>query len=262
VDAPESPASSHEDARKFIFIAGAEGSGTTVLLRLLSSPPGYVSLGGSHFKYPRAAKELVGAFDAANHRLWDRKESFAAHAQARLDWHAANAAILASPIFAGVTRFFFKRSFPFDAPRDQYAPDMWDIYDLWRDARTIVIYRDPRAAAYSAFRRGFDTDIRRIAVVCSEQLTWIAAQVSAIGRERFTIVSYSELCVEPLKALAPLAALTDTTAGEIEAAVAREGVKAGLDDRWSRELPPEEMAWLNEFFDARRLRQWAVLAKG
>lgn len=248
------------DPRKFFFIVGAEGSGTTVLLRLLSSPRGYVSLGGSHFKYPRPAKDLVDAFDAANHRLWDRKESFAVHAEARRDWHATNAAILASPIFEEVSRFFFKRSFPFDAPRDQYAPDMWDIYDLWPDVQTIVIYRDPRAAAYSAFRRGFDTDIRRIAVVCSEQLTWIAAQVAAIGRERFKLVSYSELCVEPLRALTPLAALSETPTAEMEAAIAKEGgVKVGLDDRWSRELGADEAGWLAEFFDERRLRQWAIL---
>ena len=38
--------------RKLIFIGGAEGSGTTVLLRLLSAPDGCVSLGGNFQKLP------------------------------------------------------------------------------------------------------------------------------------------------------------------------------------------------------------------
>ena len=38
--------------RKFNFIAGAEGSGTTVLLRLLSAPAVASSLGGNYVKPP------------------------------------------------------------------------------------------------------------------------------------------------------------------------------------------------------------------
>ena len=252
------------DGRKFIFIAGAEGSGTTVLLRFLSAPAGGCSLGGNFVKLPNhpEARPLMLAFDAANRQLWDRKLSFREHAEARTRWHQALEAILASDAYAAEKRLFFKRSFPFAHPRDQYAPDLWDICDLWPGGELLVIYRDPRAASYSAFRRGFDNDIRRLAVVCSEQLTWLAAQVTAIGREHVSIVSYAELCRSPLAALAQAAARCAIPFVEIEKVVAGEGVVSDADDRWSRELPAEEVAWLNEFFDARRLRQWAALAEG
>lgn len=245
----------------FNFIAGAEGSGTTVLLRLLSAPHGAVSLGGNYVKPPdhADARPLIEAFDVANRHLWDRKAPFAAHAYARERWHEARDSILRSPAFADISRLFFKRSFPFGRERDRYVPDLWDIYDLWPEAHLIVIYRDPRASSYSNLRRGFDTDLRRLAVACSEQLTWIAGQVAAIGRERVAVVSYTQLCTDPLGVLEPLADELALPFAEIEKAVAAEKMHTTTDERWARELPPEDVAWLNEFFDARRLRQWAIL---
>lgn len=252
------------DQRKFIFIGGAEGSGTTVLLRLLSTPPGGTSLGGNYTKLPDdpAARPLTAAFDAANRQLWDRKASLTDHEAGRARWYETLEAILDSEAFADTSRFFFKRSFPFAMPRDQYAPDLWDVYDLWPEAQVITIYRDPRAAAYSAFRRGFDTDIRRLAVVCSEQLTWLAGQIRAIGRERVPVISYRELCSDPLAVLRPIAELCGIPMEQVEAAVAAEGLKTTTDSRWSQELSREEVHWLNTFFDERRMAQWDILTGG
>lgn len=249
--------------RKFTFIAGAEGSGTTVLLRLLSAPGVASSLGGNFVKPPAhpSALPLVQAFDVANRHLWDRKAPFRDHAYARERWGEALDDILAAEAFADISRLFFKRSFPFGRERDRYVPDLWDIVDLWPEALLIVIYRDPRASSYSNLRRGFDTDLRRLAVACSEQLTWIAGQVRAIGRENVAVVSYTELCRDPVGVLTPLAARCALPWAEIEAAMGREKVLSSTDERWARELPAEDVAWLNGFFDVGRLRQWDVLTE-
>src|SRR5208337_651581 len=164
--------------RKLIFIGGAEGSGTTVLLRLLSAPDGCASFGGNFQKLPDHpdAKPLANAFMAANSRVWDRKLSFEEHERGRRDWRAATDRILAASAFAETVRYIFKRSSPFAAPREQFTPDLWDIFALSPDCKIVLIYRDPRAATYSAFRRKFDSDLRRLAVVCNEQLTWLAGQ--------------------------------------------------------------------------------------
>ena len=169
--------------RKFTFIGGAEGSGTTLLLRLLCSPKGCASLGGNYVKLPDYPapklhyiagadkvrhwivdgrlgnypdpKPAADAFRAANSRVWDRKLSFEEQEKARLDWRAAMNQILAEPAFGETSHYLFKRAFPF-GPRDRlFTPDLWDIIELWPDVRIVVIYRDPKAAIYSAFRRNF-----------------------------------------------------------------------------------------------------------
>lgn len=233
-----------------------------MLLRLLAAPRLCVSLGGNHVKLPRHpdARNLVQAFDAANRQVWDRKASFKEQAAGRVRWRETLDTILTSEAFVGRSHFFFHRSFPFAQPRDQYAPDLWDVVKLRPDAKIIVIYRDPCASSYSAFRRKFDPDLRRLAVICSEQLTWLAAQVQALGPQNIRRVSYQALCADPGAVLASLAEFCEVPPAEVTAAADAEGIVATTDTRWKRELDPEDAAWLEQYFDASRRRQWAVLA--
>jgi hypothetical protein len=247
--------------RIFIFIGGAEGSGTTVLLRLLSAPDGCASLGGNFQKLPNhpEAKQLADTFMAANSRVWDRKLSFDDHEKGRRDWRAAMDKIMASPAFAETTRFIFKRSFPFSNPREQFTPDMWEILTLIPDCKILLIYRDPKSATYSALRRQFDSDLRRLAVVCNEQLTWLAGQARAIGPERVRIISYERLCADPVSVVEPIADFCNIPFAQVNEAIRREGMHANPDARWTHELSPQDSNWLTQFFDDRRLRQWEIL---
>jgi hypothetical protein len=170
--------------------------------------------------------------------------------------------ILGSPAFSGQTRLIFKRSFPFAQPRDQYTPDIWDILDLLADTRIVIIYRDPCAATFSALRRGFDSDLRRLAVTCSEQLTWLAGQVRAIGSELVRIISYRSLCEDPVATLAPLTEFCGIPFDPVRIAALKERMDVGTDSRYSRELQRPEVDWLEGFFDARRRRQWEILESG
>lgn len=248
------------DGRFFTFIAGAEGSGTTLLLRLLAAGERAVSLGGNHVKLPDEpeAQTLGKEFDAENRDLWDRKLSFAAHNVARIRWHETMRRMLEHPAFGDITAYFFKRSFPFLMPRDRFQPDIWDILDLWPDAHFVTIYRDPRESSYSAFRRGFDNDIRRLAVTCSEQLTWLAAQVRAVGPERFSIISYRRLCENPVAVLCAIAPYCGIGPEDIDAAVSAHPVVPAA-DRWAQELSPEDGRDLDGFFSAGRAAQWDIL---
>ncbi|HTJ64759.1 MAG TPA: sulfotransferase [Alphaproteobacteria bacterium] len=246
------------DAKRLIFIAGAEGSGTTLLLRLLAGPATCVALGGNYRKIPvgAAAEALAAAFDVANQRAWDRTLSIADHEKALADWRRAADAIAASPYFADRSRLIYKRSYPFGTPRGRFSPVLADVADQFEDSRIVAIYRDPRAASYSALRRGFDTDIRRLAIVCAEQLTLLAAEVRALPPERVRVVDYGALLSQPEAVLGGLYAFCGIPADSLRTIVAREGIKAGTDMRFAKELLPSEAAWLNTFFDARRLKQW------
>ena len=277
--------------RKFTFIGGAEGSGTTLLLRLLSSPKDCASLGGNYWKLPDYPdpephylagapdkvrywlvdgplgnypdpKPLADAFRAANSRVWDRKLSFEEQDKARLDWRAAMDHILTAPAFAETSHYLFKRAFPF-GPRDRLlTPDLWDIIELWPDVRIVVIYRDPKAAIYSAFRRNFAPDLRQLAVVCSEQLTWLAGQVRAIGPDRIRIISYARLCANPRAVLEPIADFCGIRFDQVNEAIRDEEMDTNSDSRWSRELSVQNCNWLNRFFHSGRLRQWEILETG
>lgn len=232
-----------------------------MLLRLLSAPDGCISLGGNFIKLPTHpdSRGLMQRFIVSNQQLWDRKLSFAENADARAQWHAAMGAIESSPAFRDMTHLFFKRSSPFGQPRDQYAPDLWDMVQLRPDAKIILIYRDPRASTYSALRRKFDPDLRRLAVGCSEQLTWLAAQVHAIGPENVRLVSYSALCADPEARIVPLAEFCGVQLDQVRGATRAEGVSDATDARWRRELSAEEAGWLDRFFSPERCRQWEVL---
>ena len=139
----------------FIFIAGAEGSGTTLMSRLLSAPKYCASLGGLYVKIPPSedAQALVDEFQSANRLVWDRKASFAENREARKRWQAAWERILASESFLDITHFVFKRSYPFGNPREQFVPHLWDVCDIIGAAQFVVMVRDPRASAFSTLRR-------------------------------------------------------------------------------------------------------------
>jgi hypothetical protein len=249
------------EGRQFIFIGGVEGSGTTLLLRLLSSPSGCASLGGNYVKLPDhpEARSLAEAFERTNRRVWNRKLSFQDQEDGYQQWRASMDRILASSAFKDTSHFLFKRSFPFAQPRDQYAPDLWDILGLWPDVRILVIYRDPRAATFSAFRGKFDSDLRRLAIVCSEQLTSLAAQVRAIGPRQVRIISYRQLCEDAPRVLRPVADFCAIPFDQVNTAVQAEPMDAATDTRWARELGAKDTAWLDRFFNDRRRRQWDIL---
>src|SRR5262249_49938320 len=135
----------------FIFIAGAEGSGTTLLSRLIASPGDSASLGGLHVKLPPhpEAKRLVDEFQAANRSAWDRMLSFAEARDARRRWQKAWKAVCDAEAFDAIKHFVFKRSFPFGTPRGQFVPYLPDVLDLAENAYFALAYREPCASTFS-----------------------------------------------------------------------------------------------------------------
>jgi hypothetical protein len=248
--------------QRLIFIGGAEGSGTTMLRRLLSGPDVCASYSENFSKLPGHpdARPLLKAFVDGTKRLWDRSGSRSEHQQAFGDLQQSVTKIAISPAFSAQTCIVVKRSFPFGGPRYQYVPDLWDMLDVMPDTRIVVIFRNACAATYSALRRGFDTDIRRLAISCCTQLTWLAGQVDAIGFDKVHVVSYSTLCASPDAALAPLAGFCGLPLDALRQAAREEGLLRDADDRYRSELEAADLEWLESFFDERRCRQWSILA--
>jgi hypothetical protein len=249
------------ETRRFIFIGGVQGSGTTLLLRILSRPDECVSLGGNYVKVPDGpeARRLAVDFEHINRRVWDRHADLEQANASRRDSVAIAAQILLSPAFSAQSYFLFKRSFPFLTPRERYTPDLWDVVDCLPNARIVLIYREPCATVFSALRRGFDTDLRRIAVICGEQLTCLAAQAGAAGADRVCVVSYERLCREPARVVKSIGEFCGLSMAAIATAVSAEALNQRTDERYANELSTEQVTWLRRFFDGRRRAQWRLL---
>jgi len=247
--------------KRLLFLAGAEGSGTTMLLRLLAAPPRCAAIGGNYFKLPDtpSARPLADAFNTANARLWDRRQDLTGEVAAFSECQEALMAIAASDAYAEAEVLVAKRSFPFGGEGDRYSPDLWQVLGMLPKTRVVAIYREPCAATFSALRRGFDTDLSRLARRCAEQLTWLAAQLRAIGPEAARVVSYEALCRHPEAELTRLSAFCDLPLEAMLAAAETEGLSTSTDRRYAEELPQQQHAWLERYFDPRRRQQWDTL---
>ena len=197
----------------------------------------------------------------ATARLWDRAAPLNVYIAAKQAFLRALEQIDVSPAFSEQTHIILKESFPFEFPHGRRTPDMWDILDASEDARFVAIYREPCASTYSALRRNFDDDLKRLAASCAESLTWIAGQVHALGRKRVRIVSYEALCREPEETLMSVAEFCGISSQALMEAVRSERPETDTDRRYASELAPAETKWLEGFFNDRRRRQWDILAK-
>jgi hypothetical protein len=246
---------------RFVFIVGAQGSGTTVLTRILSGPDCAVALGGNYVTIPRDDREafaLVEQFDEVNAALWDRRAGHERSGALRREMRRIVDALVGLPRHAGVSHVVYKRSAPFFGG-DRYRPDLTDLMTAFADLRVIAIYRDPRPATCSALRRGYADNLRHCAVISEEQLTYLAAQLATLPASLWRLTSYERLCAEPHATLEALAAFCGLPRAEVLSSLEREGLKPAQNEHWRDEVDPAGQGYLDAFFDDRRLAQWALL---
>ncbi len=247
-------------AYRFIFIIGASGSGTTLLARILSTPDNALALGGNYTTIAEgeAGHGLMLAFNLATEQLWDPHAGQAAHAEARVRTSRVVNRLLALPALADKTHIIYKRSAPF-FKGDRHRPDLSDIFELFDEPRVIVIYRDPLASTYSSLRRGFAENLRQMAVICEERLTYLAAQAATLASEQYRLIQYEDFCANPGQYAAGLAEFCGFPEETVRQAIAAAEVRPDRIDHWRAECSPEEVRFLTGFFSPRRMAQWANL---
>jgi hypothetical protein len=249
---------------QFVFIVGAEGSGTTMLTRVLSSPPCAVGIGGNFTTISQRHKEgwkLVEEFDKANADLWDRASDHPTYLNAKAEMPKVLERLLQLEDFSSVTHVIHKRSSPF-FKGGRHRPDLSDLPVIFRRLRIVVIYRDPRACSASAFRRGFAESLKQCAVSCEEHLTYLSAQLGTLAPELYTVLPYEAFCQQPKLWAERLAEFCQLPAAALVQAVEQEQPEPGKNDAWRHKLEPGARDFLMEFFDSRRLGQWRLLSEG
>jgi hypothetical protein len=248
---------------RFVFIVGASGSGTTMLARLLSSPPGCVGLGGNHVSIPKSDSEAYGLarrFRKANDQLWDRTATATRADRGRRGMLELIDRLLDMPGYGDVTHVIFKRSAPFHRG-DRYRPDLADLVEMFPDLRVVVVHRDPRASTASSHRRRFAPNLRACAVLTEEQLTYLSSQLCTLDPAIYLSFAYEDFCERPVEWMGRIAVFCGLPREPLEEAVRAERVDPGRNEAWQRRLSPEERDFLNRFFDQRRARQWPLLAE-
>lgn len=244
-----------------IFISGTPGSGTTALVRVLSSLKGTVAAVGRYRTVPHSLPALYAASESmhdATQQMWERAADYGQYLKAK-DAFAAAAAVFASHEEAqAITHVIMKRSSPFQE-RDRCRPDLLDVLDVFPQARFIISYRDPREAAYTIYRWFYALNLRNAAVLTEEGLTTLAAQWKQIPAAQRMVIDYARFIETPRDVLARVAAFVGLDAESLAAASDQESLDDYADDPWRDGLHEQEISFLNTYFDQRRLNQWRVL---
>lgn len=136
----------------FLFITGVEGSGTTMMLKLLDSLPDIAVLGGNYWT-PELASE-ASHFNALTEQLWNRKAP-----PNDIEREEIFQDIRHFPVPGNARLVVHKRSCPFLDPF--HLPDLSDVARFTPHARLLVMRRDPDANTRSILRRGFEKEKER-----------------------------------------------------------------------------------------------------
>jgi hypothetical protein len=248
---------------QFIFIVGASGSGTTMLLQILGTIEGTMTIGGNqdHIYLPNdeaPALELVCAFNSANMTAWDRYAPFDLQGEARRQMRRTLEELLSLPGYGSVSDVIFKRSAPF-LLGDRYRPDLSDLLEIFPKTKVVAIYRDPRASTVSSLRRKFADHLRRCAIITEEQLTYLSSQLSTLPTSSYLIVRYESVCSRPDFYMQRIATFLEKSPSLLMAPAEREKIDAERIDRWKETLDSDSAQFLNQFFDDRRCQQWPLL---
>lgn len=130
----------------FLFIAGVEGSGTTITLKLLEKLPGHFCLGGKYISdgLQRPGKKL----NKLSRKFWrlPRRSD-----KRREKWIAEAGAI---EVPDNVETIIYKRSYPFS--RTRFVPDLLDIQNLGKSFKIVLVRRHLFDNVNSIIRRGFE----------------------------------------------------------------------------------------------------------
>ncbi len=192
----------------FLFIAGVEGSGTTLTLRLLERLEGYVCLGGNHIT--KGYEEAGSRINELTKALWQLprlppqkcREIIAEINDIRVD---------------GVETIIYKRSYPFAS---QYMPDLSDIQEIGNSCRIVMLRRYFFDNVNSILRRGMENDVDSALNRISHGYKHLYCQSQAAHEKGFPLqlIDYDNLVNDQTRntELSRLAEFLGKDAGELQ----------------------------------------------
>jgi hypothetical protein len=201
----------------------------------------------------------VDQFKIISQILWDKRSSTRDYGKAKSALPQVVNDLIRHNSYKNANYIVHKRSSPFFWG-DRFRPDISDLLDVFKDLKIIIIYRDPSESTYSSLRRGFGLNIKHLAVICENQLTYINAQVSQLKTDIYKIITYEDLCTHPTETIESLAKFSGLPLAELQKAAREEQLTPAKMGKWRQALPMEDVRFLDTFFNDRRKSQWSILS--
>ncbi len=168
----------------YVFITGIEGSGTTMMLKLLDSMDNMAILGGNYWS-PRLKYE-ADTLNGLTQRLWDDREVMSV--EDRID---VIREIRELELPSDYTHVVHKRSFPF---LDLFHfPNLIDCFEMSSCCKVLAMTRGLEASSRSILRRKFVADKEGASQRVVEAVRRIDKELSMIDGEYIMPISYEDI---------------------------------------------------------------------
>lgn len=246
---------------KQVFIVGVEGSGTTMLSRILGYGVNTAVVLGNHLspivEIDAETNKLWRRINENTRLLWDIQSGLDEREKSKQKIKKSISEIenrLASEFGIDIT--VYKRSSPF-LHGNRYIPDLLDIKDIFSNSKRIVMVRDPKQSSYSALRRGFLKDIKECGIVCHINLSVLASGIRSDND--VMLIDYHEFCSNPEVITKRLANFLDVDEEPLQLQVEKEKLTTQNLDKYKKHLSSKELDFLNEFFSKERVRGYGII---
>jgi hypothetical protein len=173
----------------FVFIAGVEGSGTTMLLTLLDNLDYGVALGGNYF--PKIVSATALSLNTLTQTLWKYPRINQIQEREFILQQIRNL-----PVPNTISHAIYKRSYPFGS--SDYYPELNDVLHFASHVKIIIMRRHFKECVFSILRRNFEQDVKKAIERIGEGFEVITYQILKYQNTNLIEINYDDI-LEPGK---------------------------------------------------------------
>lgn len=178
------------EKKRFLFITGIEGSGTTMMLKILDALQGVAVLGGNYHTPELSGQAAI--INDATERMWNSEVPVTDEQKETCLSKIRNISIPDK-----YSTVVYKRSFPF-IDRVHF-PILEDIRRVSKDFKLLVMRRSLEANTRSILRRQFESDNGEAQERTRRAHSMLSDQLSAWDYGRWMEIAYEDIIDENRK---------------------------------------------------------------
>lgn len=227
---------------KLLFLVGAEGAGHHLFRSILHS----------HFQQPWFS------FEQSWHKCLTDQWTAETSAECAMNTSSMRECVsrfVKKSGYKEVTHLYENASFPFNHPRNSIRrPDLLEFDQQFNndfDIRYLIIMRNPISMTNSALKRKFTVNPHLQCRIVEDNLLFIAAQMQAIGDEKYRVIHFEDFLSRPTEYVEALSSWW-----WLDQSLLRNDLKNIRKPTQISEIPKETTTILSDFFSTQRNFQW------